>query len=59
MDIETGSIWRLGGRAVLRPLTGEQLTQVAHGNHFWFAVVLFWPETEMRDTLGKLVAVAS
>ena len=58
MDVETGSIWTLSGRAVSGPLAGEQLTQVAHGNHFWFAVSLFWPDTEIRDSLDKLVAVA-
>jgi hypothetical protein len=58
VDIETGSIWTLSGRAISGPLVGEQLTQVAHGNHFWFAVVLFWPDTEIRDSLDKLVSVA-
>lgn len=58
VDVETGSTWNLSGRAISGPLIGEQLIQVAHGNHFWFAVVLFWPETEIRDSLDKLVAVA-
>ena len=58
VDIETGSIWTLSGREVSDPLNGEQLIPVAHGNHFWFAVVLFWPETEIRDSLDKLAGVA-
>ena len=58
VDIETGSNWSLSGGAVSGPLIGEQLTQVTHGNHFWFAVVLFWPETEIRDSVDKLVGVA-
>ena len=58
VDIETGSTWTPSGRAVSGPLIGEQLIPVAHGNHFWFAVVLFFPETEIRDSLDKLVGAA-
>ncbi|MDP6667084.1 MAG: DUF3179 domain-containing protein [Dehalococcoidia bacterium] len=57
VDTETGTTWSLGGRALKGTLAGEQLAQVVHGNHFWFAVALFWPDTEIRDSLDKLVAV--
>ncbi|MBT8397763.1 MAG: DUF3179 domain-containing protein [Gemmatimonadetes bacterium] len=46
-DQETGSTWSLTGDAVDGPLKGEQLDPVAHGNPFWFAWVVFRPETEV------------
>ena len=58
VDVETGTVWSLGGRALKGILAGEQLAQVVHGNHFWFAVALFWPDTEIRDSLDKLVGVS-
>ena len=58
VDIETGSVWTLSGRAISGPLNGGQLIPVVHGNQFWFAVVLFFPETEIRDSLDKLVGAA-
>ncbi|MCK5489652.1 MAG: DUF3179 domain-containing protein, partial [Gemmatimonadetes bacterium] len=46
-DKETGSTWNLAGVAMEGPLADEQLTPIAHGNHFWFAWVAFRPETEL------------
>ena len=53
-DKETDSVWTLSGKAIAGPMTGNQLTQIAHGNDFWFAIALFWPETEIRDSIADL-----
>ncbi len=46
-DRETGSRWDLAGRAVEGPLRGQRLRAVPHGNHFWFAWIVFRPDTEL------------
>jgi hypothetical protein len=46
-DRETGSRWDMAGRAVAGPLRGQRLTAIPHGNHFWFAWVVFRPGTEL------------
>ncbi|HEV2087818.1 MAG TPA: DUF3179 domain-containing protein, partial [Cryptosporangiaceae bacterium] len=46
-DRETGSRWDLAGRAVAGPLRGKRLEAIPHGNHFWFAWVVFRPDTEL------------
>ena len=46
-DRETGSTWNMAGRAIAGPLRGERLSAVPHGNHFWFAWVVFRPDTEV------------
>lgn len=46
-DRETGSIWDLTGRAVDGPLEGRSLTRVGHGNHFWFAWIVFRPDSQV------------
>jgi hypothetical protein len=46
-DRETGSIWTILGRAVAGPLTGQRLSPIQHGNHFWFAWAVFKPDTEV------------
>ena len=43
-DNETGSVWNVLGQAVSGPLTGQSLTPIVHGNHFWFAWAAFAPE---------------
>ena len=48
LDTETGSSWTILGRAVSGPLEGAQLTQVPHGNHFWFA----WAASPTRSSTG-------
>ena len=46
-DRETRSTWNLSGEAVGGELEGAQLTEMIHGNHFWFAWVVFRPETRV------------
>ena len=46
-DRETGSTWNLSGGAISGPVAGAQLTEIVHGNHFWFAWAVFRPETEI------------
>jgi len=46
-DKETGSLWSLTGDATDGPLKGQRLFPLVHGNHFWFAWVVFKPETEV------------
>jgi hypothetical protein len=46
-DRETRSTWNLSGRATTGPAAGAQLTEIVHGNHFWFAWAVFRPETEI------------
>ena len=46
-DTQTGSTWNLTGRAIEGELAGTQLTEVVHGNHFWFAWGTFRPDTEV------------
>ena len=45
MDVETGSVWNIIGRAVEGPLTGTELTPVVHGDHLWFSWAAFKPDT--------------
>ena len=45
IDRETGSTWNVLGQATEGPLTGEQLTPIVHGDHFWFAWAAFKPDT--------------
>jgi hypothetical protein len=46
-DAETGSTWSVLGQAAAGPLAGQRLTPVVHGNHFWFAWVVFKPQTRV------------
>jgi hypothetical protein len=46
-DRETKTVWSLTGDGIEGPLKGQRLDPVAHGNHFWFAWVVFRPETEV------------
>ncbi|MES2209300.1 MAG: DUF3179 domain-containing protein [Chloroflexota bacterium] len=45
VDIETGSVWSVTGRAIAGPLADAQLEPVVSGNHFWFAWAAFSPQT--------------
>jgi hypothetical protein len=47
IDRDTRSRWNLAGRAVSGPLRGRRLRPVPHGNHFWFAWVVFRPRTSL------------
>ncbi len=46
-DRQTRSTWNLSGRAIAGELAGAQLTEIVHGNHFWFAWAVFRPDTEI------------
>ena len=46
-DVETGSTWDILGHATAGPLAGEQLVEIPHGNHFWFAWGVFKPDTRI------------
>ena len=45
VDNETGTTWNLLGQGLTGPLAGEQLEEVPNGNHFWFALGVFKPDT--------------
>ena len=47
-DEQTGSLWNILGEAVDGPLAGEKLEKVVAGEHFWFAWVVFRPDTIIR-----------
>ena len=50
-DVETGSAWRLDGRAVEGPLAGERLEPVAEAYvAFWFAWAAFQPQTRLWES---------
>ena len=46
-DRETGTLWNFSGQAIEGELTGAQLDEIPHGNHFWFAWAVFRPETRI------------
>ena len=48
VDVRTGSVWDVTGRAVSGPLEGTRLEPVPHDNTFWFAWAAFRPDTEVR-----------
>jgi len=47
IDDQTGSTWGSLGRATDGPLAGNRLRPLVSGNHFWFAWVVFKPETRI------------
>lgn len=47
VDLETGSVWDIFGRAVSGELVGSELRPVVASEHFWFAWWAFHPETEI------------
>jgi len=46
-DAQTGTLWNIMGQGVEGELSGSQLEEVPHGNHFWFAWAVFRPETKI------------
>jgi hypothetical protein len=52
-DKETGSVWDGLGRAISGPLAGKSLTPVIAINSFWFAWVLFQPNTRVYQPAGS------
>ncbi len=55
VDIGTGSVWNVLGRAISGPLVGASLEPVLSANHFWFSWVVFQPETRVirGDSVGR------
>ena len=51
-DAETGSTWNILGEAIEGPMTGERLTKIVHGDHFWFAWGAFKPDTLIYQGSG-------
>ena len=47
VDRETGSAWDILGRAISGPLAGKSLTPVVSTNSFWFAWVVYRPDTRV------------
>ena len=48
VDIETGSEWRVDGRAVSGPLEGQSLTAIEEAFvSYWFAWPAFYPDTRL------------
>ena len=45
LDEQTGSEWNILGQSVSGELSGQQLTPIVHGDHFWFAWAAFRPDT--------------
>lgn len=46
-DLETGSVWNLGGQALSGPLAGAQLPPLVHACPFWFAWAAHHPQTRL------------
>ena len=46
-DNQTNSIWNIAGHCVKGHYSGTSLTLVPHANHFAFAVLAFYPESEI------------
>jgi len=51
-DVETRSLWNMGGLAVDGPLAGSQLEQVPAYNSMWFAWHTYWPQTTIWNGEG-------
>jgi hypothetical protein len=47
VDKETGSVWDILGRAITGPLSGQSLPPVVATNSFWFAWVVYRPDTHV------------
>lgn len=47
VDNETGSVWSITGKCNSGKLKGEALRPVPHGNHFAFASLAFYPDSEI------------
>jgi hypothetical protein len=46
-DAQTRSTWDILGRATSGPLAGQRLQPIVSANHFWFAWVVFKPDTRV------------
>ena len=47
VDNETGITWNILGETFAGPLSGQSLTPIVHGDHFWFAWGAFNPDTKI------------
>jgi hypothetical protein len=47
VDEQTGSRWNIAGQATGGPLRGRRLSQVRHGEQFWFAIAAFLPNAKL------------
>jgi hypothetical protein len=47
VDVQTGSVWDIFGRAVTGPLEGRSLNMVISIESFWFDWAAFHPETRI------------
>ena len=47
VDVATGSVWSVLGRATSGELNGTALEPVVSGNHFWFSWSIFRPDTKI------------
>lgn len=52
-DTETQSTWTVTGECIEGSLKGKNLFKLVHGNHFAFAFLTFYPDTEIYDDLSK------
>jgi len=50
VDEQTGSVWRMTGRAVEGALAGQALTPVVAVNHFWFSWSVFKPDARVYSS---------
>ncbi len=47
IENETNTVWTIAGKAIEGELQGKQLSWIFHGNHFAFAWLAFYPNTEI------------
>lgn len=47
IDLETKSIWDITGLCIKGKMKGKELWPIAHSNHFAFAWLTFYPESEI------------
>ena len=47
VDLQTGSIWDITGQCNAGELKGKQLSAIPHSNHFAFAWLNFYPDSEV------------
>ena len=46
-DVQTGSFWDISGKCLSGAMEGEQLKPMRHSQHFAFAWLTFFPDTEI------------
>jgi len=48
-DLQSGSVWDITGQCTEGPLKGSQLQILPHSNHFAFAWLAFFPDSEIYE----------